>query len=66
MVQSALKKLPSTAGAFLSEVRANKELDQALEHSRHVRNALKVGAKSIGIADSDKLVEQGLCEELKK
>ncbi len=63
---SGLKKLPTTAGSFLAEIRANKDLDQTLQHSKHIRDALKQGAKSIGIADSEKLVAQGLCDVLKK
>jgi hypothetical protein len=63
---SDLKRLPSATGSFLSEMRANKDLDETLERSGHVRDALKHGAKSIGRSDSEKLLTQGLCDELKE
>jgi hypothetical protein len=63
---SDLKRLPGATGSFLSEMRANKDLDEALAQSRHVRDALKHGAKSIGRSDSEKLLAQGLCKAMKK
>lgn len=60
-----LKNLPTTAGAYLNEIRADKDLDTALPHARHIRETLKHGARSLGMSDSSALVAQGICEEIK-
>lgn len=62
---SELMSLPTTAGVFLNERRANKDLDDALPHARYVREALRHGAASIGEADAEALLAQGICERVK-
>lgn len=61
---SDLLNLPTAAGVYLSRRRADKELDEALENQRHLREALKFGADGLGKADSDALIAQGLCERV--
>ena len=59
-----MKNLPTTAGAYLNELRANRDLDTALPHARYVRETLKHGARSLGQADAAALVAQGICERI--
>jgi len=59
-----LKKLPTTAGVYLDEIRADKELDAALPQARHLRETLKHGARGLGRADAAALVAQGICKRI--
>lgn len=61
-----LKSLPTTAGAYLDEIRADKDLDAALGNTRYVRETLKYGARSLGKSDAGALVAQGICEEVER
>ena len=60
---SNLANLPNTASLFLQEIRAGKDLNTAFPNSRHIRDALKHGARSIGESDSEQLIAQGICDE---
>lgn len=65
-IWSGLLNLPTTAGVYLNERRADKDLEEALPRRRPVREALKVGARALGKADAEALIGQGLCARIER